>query len=83
MNDISTLLRAWSNGDQRALEELTSEVYDELRRLARRARNVLDALLRYSLAESDIRGIPPVATAGFVAPSPTASTVNVCPAWPD
>lgn len=30
------LLRAWSDGDQRALDKLTPIVYDELRRLARR-----------------------------------------------
>jgi RNA polymerase sigma-70 factor (ECF subfamily) len=35
-DDISTLLCAWSNGDQTALERLTPLVYDELRRLARR-----------------------------------------------
>jgi RNA polymerase sigma-70 factor, ECF subfamily len=34
--DVSTLLRAWSDGDQRALDRLTPIVYDELRRLARR-----------------------------------------------
>jgi RNA polymerase sigma factor (TIGR02999 family) len=34
--EMSTLLRAWSNGDQSALEKLTPIVYDELRRLARR-----------------------------------------------
>src|ERR1017187_5372078 len=34
--DISTLLRAWSGGDQSALERLTPIVYEELRRLARR-----------------------------------------------
>jgi len=33
-DDISTLLRAWSNGDQSALERLTPAVYQELRRLA-------------------------------------------------
>jgi RNA polymerase sigma-70 factor, ECF subfamily len=33
--DISNLLRAWSDGDQRALEKLTPIVYEELRRLAR------------------------------------------------
>src|ERR1700690_3985733 len=33
---VSTLLRAWSDGDQGALERLTPIVYDELRRLARR-----------------------------------------------
>jgi RNA polymerase sigma-70 factor, ECF subfamily len=33
--DVSNLLRAWSDGDQRALEKLTTIVYDELRRLAR------------------------------------------------
>ena len=35
-DDISTLLRAWSGGDQSALERLTPIVYDELHRLARR-----------------------------------------------
>jgi len=34
--DISTLLRAWSDGDQSALQGLTPIVYDELRRLAHR-----------------------------------------------
>jgi RNA polymerase sigma-70 factor, ECF subfamily len=34
--DISKLLRAWSEGDQSALERLTPIVYEELRRLARR-----------------------------------------------
>jgi RNA polymerase sigma factor (TIGR02999 family) len=34
--DPSTLLRAWSDGDQSALEKLIPLVYDELRRLARR-----------------------------------------------
>jgi RNA polymerase sigma-70 factor (ECF subfamily) len=33
--DVSALLRAWSGGDQGALESLTPIVYDELRRLAR------------------------------------------------
>jgi RNA polymerase sigma factor (TIGR02999 family) len=33
-DDISTLLRAWSDGDQGALKGLTPIVYDELRRLA-------------------------------------------------
>jgi RNA polymerase sigma-70 factor (ECF subfamily) len=37
--DISTLLRAWSDGDSSALERLTPIVYDELRRLARRYMN--------------------------------------------
>ncbi len=36
MEEISTLLRAWSDGDQGALERLTPIVYEELRRLARR-----------------------------------------------
>jgi RNA polymerase sigma factor (TIGR02999 family) len=35
-HDVSTLLRAWSAGDQSALERLTPIVYDELHRLARR-----------------------------------------------
>jgi RNA polymerase sigma-70 factor (ECF subfamily) len=34
--DISRLLRAWSDGDQSALDRLTPIVYDELHRLARR-----------------------------------------------
>jgi len=33
---VSTLLRAWSEGDQRALEKLTPIVCDKLHRLARR-----------------------------------------------
>jgi RNA polymerase sigma-70 factor (ECF subfamily) len=35
-NDISTLLRAWSDGDQEALDRLTPIVYEELHRVARR-----------------------------------------------
>ncbi len=34
--DVSTLLRAWSGGDQSALEKLTPLVYDQLHLLARR-----------------------------------------------
>ena len=34
--DVSALLRAWNDGDQAALAELTPIVYDELRRLAHR-----------------------------------------------
>jgi RNA polymerase sigma-70 factor (ECF subfamily) len=33
--DVSMLLRAWSKGDQSALDKLAPIVYDELRRLAR------------------------------------------------
>lgn len=33
--DVSKLLRAWSDGDQNALDKLAPIVYDELRRLAR------------------------------------------------
>jgi RNA polymerase sigma-70 factor (ECF subfamily) len=33
--DVSILLRAWGDGDQHALDQLTPIVYDELRRLAR------------------------------------------------
>jgi RNA polymerase sigma factor (TIGR02999 family) len=33
--DVSALLRAWSNGDQSAIQALTPIVYDELHRLAR------------------------------------------------
>jgi RNA polymerase sigma factor (TIGR02999 family) len=36
VGDISALLRAWSDGDQSALDRLTPIVYDELHRLARR-----------------------------------------------
>jgi RNA polymerase sigma-70 factor, ECF subfamily len=36
MDDVSALLRAWSDGDQSALERLTPLVYRELHRLARR-----------------------------------------------
>src|SRR5437867_13188454 len=36
VGDLSTLLRAWSGGDQSALDRLTPIVYDELRGLARR-----------------------------------------------
>jgi RNA polymerase sigma factor (TIGR02999 family) len=35
-NDVSTLLRAWSGGDQGALDRLTPIVYKELHRLAGR-----------------------------------------------
>jgi RNA polymerase sigma-70 factor, ECF subfamily len=35
-DDITTLLRAWSEGDQEALKKLTPVVYNELHRLARR-----------------------------------------------
>jgi RNA polymerase sigma factor (TIGR02999 family) len=34
--DLSTLLRAWADGDRNALDKLTPFVYEELRRLARR-----------------------------------------------
>src|SRR4029077_12176741 len=36
VDDISKLLRAWSDGDQKALERLTTIVYGELHRIARR-----------------------------------------------
>jgi RNA polymerase sigma factor (TIGR02999 family) len=36
VGDISTLLRAWSGGEQNALERLTPVVYEDLHRLARR-----------------------------------------------
>lgn len=36
MGDISIFLRAWTEGDQGALEKLTPVVYEELRRLAGR-----------------------------------------------
>src|SRR5271156_6545480 len=35
-NDVSILLRAWSDGEQSALDQLTPVVYAELRRLAHR-----------------------------------------------
>src|SRR6202140_3362013 len=34
--DVSTLLRAWSEGDRNALERMTPIVYEELHRLAHR-----------------------------------------------
>ena len=34
-NDVSTLLQAWTNGDQSALDRLAPIVYEELHRLAR------------------------------------------------
>jgi RNA polymerase sigma-70 factor (ECF subfamily) len=36
VGDVSAILRAWSDGDQRALDRLAPIVYGELRRLARR-----------------------------------------------
>src|SRR5450759_3744046 len=36
VGDISELLRAWSEGEQSALEKLTPIVYDEIHRLAGR-----------------------------------------------
>src|SRR5579862_8486144 len=36
VSEISTLLRAWSEGDQEALQKLTPIVYNELHRLAGR-----------------------------------------------
>jgi RNA polymerase sigma-70 factor, ECF subfamily len=36
VDEVSTLLRAWTEGDQGALEKLTPIVYQELRSLARR-----------------------------------------------
>ncbi len=39
VDDISALLRAWSDGNQSALEKLTPIVYDELHGLARRYMN--------------------------------------------
>ncbi len=33
-SETTQLLRAWANGDQGALKELTPRVYDELRRIA-------------------------------------------------
>src|SRR5438270_13228178 len=35
-DEVSTLRRAWSDGDHGALQKLTPIVYDELRRIARR-----------------------------------------------
>src|SRR5438552_3965913 len=34
--EVTGLLKAWSGGDQAALERLTNQVYNELRRIARR-----------------------------------------------
>jgi hypothetical protein len=35
-HDVTQLLKAWSTGDERALEKLTPLVYDELHRIAQR-----------------------------------------------
>jgi RNA polymerase sigma factor (TIGR02999 family) len=35
-DDVTAILRAWSEGDRQALDRLTPIIYDELRRLARR-----------------------------------------------
>ena len=35
MEEVSALLRAWSDGDSKALEHLILHVYNELHRLAR------------------------------------------------
>jgi hypothetical protein len=35
-SEITTLLRAWADGDQAALDRLTPKVYAELHRMARR-----------------------------------------------
>src|SRR6266481_1272775 len=35
-SEVTALLKAWSSGDQVALDRLTTAVYDELRRIARR-----------------------------------------------
>lgn len=48
---VTTLLRAWSRGDQRALDQLTPLVYDELRRRAR----------HYLRAERANHTLPPTA----------------------
>jgi DNA-directed RNA polymerase specialized sigma24 family protein len=34
--EVTAILQAWSDDDERALDQLTPIVYDELRRLARR-----------------------------------------------
>jgi len=34
--ELSSLLRAWSNGDESALDKLMPLIYDELHRLAHR-----------------------------------------------
>ena len=34
--EVTALLKAWSGGDQAALERLADQVYNELRRIARR-----------------------------------------------
>jgi RNA polymerase sigma-70 factor (ECF subfamily) len=39
VGEVSTMLRAWSGGDQTALDRLTPIVYEELRRLAGRFMN--------------------------------------------
>jgi RNA polymerase sigma factor (TIGR02999 family) len=53
---ITTLLRAWSNGDDHALDRLTSLVYGELHRLARyyMAREKPDRILQSTALISEI-----------------------------
>ena len=51
IGDISALLRAWSDGDQSALEKLTPIVYDELHRLAL---NLLENGLRHTPSGTEI-----------------------------
>ena len=36
LSEVTGLLKAWSGGEQAALQRLTEKVYDELRRIARR-----------------------------------------------
>ena len=37
--EITALLKAWTGGDQAALDQLAAQVYDELRRMARHHMN--------------------------------------------
>ena len=54
--DITTLLRAWRDGDDRALDQLTSLVYAEMHRLARShmAREKSDHILQSTALISEI-----------------------------
>ena len=56
LDGITTLLRAWRNGDDQALDQLTSLIYGELHRLARghMAREAPDHILQSTALISEI-----------------------------
>ena len=71
--DVSRLLRAWSDGDQSALDRLTPIVYEELRRLARR--HLRGERAGHSLQATAL--VNEAMAAVIVAASVTPSTVSV------